>query len=155
VAKAVDVVRIPKHGTRPAGRGFGKLVHALLQQAELPVRREDLESIARVEARILGSEESELEPAMETALAAFNHALLAGIATATRVHREFPVLLREEDKLIEGVIDLAFLNDGVWTIVDFKTGPADKKRNRGQLELYSRALAAATGLAVRAVLFEI
>ena len=64
-------------------------------------------------------------------------------------------MLREGDRIIEGVIDLAFLNGGSWIIVDFKTGPADKKRNRGQLQLYRRALGLATGMPVRAVLFEI
>jgi ATP-dependent exoDNAse (exonuclease V) beta subunit len=154
-AKEVEIVRIAKSGVRPSGRAFGKLVHALLQQSELPARRENLHSIAQVEARILGSQESDIEPAIETALAALNHDLLAGVSTATRLHREFPVVLRENGKLIEGVIDLAFLNRGSWTIVDFKTGPADKKRNRGQLELYRRALGRATGMPVRAVLFEI
>jgi ATP-dependent helicase/nuclease subunit A len=152
---AVEVVRIEKRGTRPAGRAFGKLVHALLQQAELPARKEDLAAIARVEVRILDSESRDIDAAVETALAALQHPLLAGIATATRLHREFPVLLRQDDKLIEGVIDLAFLDRESWTIVDFKTGPADKKRNRGQLDLYRRALALATGKPVRAVLFEI
>jgi ATP-dependent exoDNAse (exonuclease V) beta subunit len=154
-SKSVELVRIERQGTRPSGRAFGKLVHALLQQAELPVRLDDLRTIAQVEARILASSESNLEPAIETARIALQHPLLAGIATATRCHREFPVLLRENGKLIEGVIDLAFLNDTSWTIVDFKTGPADKKRNRGQLELYRKALKLSTGKPVRAVLFEI
>jgi ATP-dependent exoDNAse (exonuclease V) beta subunit len=126
-----------------------------LQQARLPVQRDDLETIARVEARILASQDSDLEPAIQTALAALQHPLLSGIATSSRWHREFPVLLKEDGKLIEGVIDLAFLDRERWTIVDFKTGPADKKRNRGQLELYRRALALSTGIPVRAVLFEI
>jgi ATP-dependent helicase/nuclease subunit A len=154
-SKDVEIVRIPKQGVRPAGRAFGKLVHALLQQAELPVREENLRNIARIEARILGSEESDIEPAIQTALAALRHVFLSGVATATRLHREFPVMLREAGKLIEGVIDLAFLDGESWIIVDFKTGPADKKRNRGQLELYARALGLATGVPVRAVLFEI
>jgi ATP-dependent exoDNAse (exonuclease V) beta subunit len=151
----VELVQIPKQGTRPAGRAFGKLVHALLQDAELPVRAENLRTIAQVEARILGSEAVDIEPAIQTAMSALQHELLAGIATAKRLHREFPVLLREDGRLIEGVIDLAFLDRDAWTIVDFKTGPADKKRNRGQLALYRRALELATGQLVRAVLFEI
>ena len=154
-APKVDYVRIEKQGTRPAGRAFGKLVHALLQQAQLPAQADDLQAIAQVERRILESDERDIEPAVETALAALQHPLLSGIATANRVHREFPVLLQQDGKLIEGVIDLAFLAGDAWTIVDFKTGPADKKRNRGQLELYRRALAMATGMTVRAVLFEI
>ena len=108
-----------------------------------------------MEARILGSEEGDVEPAIRTALDALQHEFLSGAAVAKRLHREFPVLLREGNKLIEGVIDLAFLDGERWIIVDFKTGPADKKRNRGQLELYRRALGIATGMPVRAVLFEI
>jgi ATP-dependent exoDNAse (exonuclease V) beta subunit len=154
-SKSVELVRIERQGTRPAGRVFGKLVHALLQQAQLPVRVDDLQAIAEVEARILGSAGSDIEPAVQTALTALQHPLLAGITTATRLHREFPVVLRQGEKLIEGVIDLAFLANQSWTIVDFKTGPADKKRNRGQLELYRQALELATGFPVRAVLFEI
>lgn len=151
----VEVVSIPKQGTRPAGRSFGKLVHALLQEVRLPASREDLEEIAQVEARILGSDAGELEPATDAVMAALGHELLRGLNGAARVHREFPVLLRQGERLVEGVVDLAF-SDGVkWTIVDFKTGPADKKRNRGQLELYRQALATATGMAVRGVLLEI
>jgi len=154
-SKDVELVRIPRQGMRPAGRAFGKLVHALLQQADHPVTVENLRSIARVERRILNSEESDVEPAIQTALAALQHPLLAGTASAGRYHREFPVILREGEMLIEGVIDLALLDGAGWIIVDFKTGPADKKRNRGQLELYRRALRLATGMPVRAVLFEI
>jgi ATP-dependent exoDNAse (exonuclease V) beta subunit len=153
-SKSVAVVRI-EHGPRPAGRAFGKLVHALLQSAQFPVSIDDLRPIAAVEARILGSADRDVEPAVQTALVALQHPLLASVALAARVHREFPVMLREGSRIIEGVIDLAFLVDGQWTIVDFKTGPADKKRNRGQLDLYRRALEEASALPVRAVLFEI
>ncbi len=154
----VETVSVVKSGTRPAGRAFGKLVHALLQQCPIPPDADQIQSIAMVEARILGSEEDMIEPAIHTAMEALRHPLLAGIATANRLHREFPVLLRRGDafgQLIEGVIDLAFSDGASWTIVDFKTGPGDKKRNRGQLELYRQAIAQATGLPVRAVLFEI
>jgi len=116
---------------------------------------EELRRIARVEARILGSTDGEIQPAVEAAVAALQHELLRGAANAARVHREYPVILPEGGRVIEGVIDLAFLTAEGWTIVDFKTGPADKKRNRGQLDLYRRAMEAATGRPVRAVLFEI
>jgi ATP-dependent exoDNAse (exonuclease V) beta subunit len=158
-SQSVELVRIEKRASRPSGRAFGKLVHALLQQAELPVSatnlRANLEAIAQVESRILDSSEADIGPAIETALDALLHPLLESLSTAARIHREFPILLRQGDKLIEGVIDLAFTDGATWTIVDFKTGPADKKRNRGQLELYRQALAQATGLPVRPILFEI
>src|SRR6185437_3439286 len=109
-AKDVEIVRIVKQGVRPAGRNFGKLVHALLQEAELPARKENLQAIAGVEARILGSEAGDVEPAIQTALTALTHPLLAAISGAARVHREFPVMLRQSGSLIEGVIDLAFLD---------------------------------------------
>jgi ATP-dependent exoDNAse (exonuclease V) beta subunit len=154
-SKAVEHVRIEKNTARPSGRAFGKLVHALLQQAGLPASEANMRAIANVEARILESSDADIEPAIQTVLDALRHPLLDGLRTATRVHREFPILLRQSEMLIEGVIDLAFSDGASWTIIDFKTGPADKKRNRGQLELYRQALAQATGLPVRPILFEI
>jgi ATP-dependent exoDNAse (exonuclease V) beta subunit len=151
----VELVSIEKQGIRPSGQAFGKLVHALLQQAQFPVKEAELRKIAQVEARILESSESDIDPAVQVALGALRHPLLQGIGTAVRVHREFPVMLRRDGRMIEGVIDLAFSDGRSWTIVDFKTGPADKKRNRGQLGLYREALESSTALPVRAVLFEI
>src|SRR5581483_4210574 len=78
-AKSVELVRIEKQGVRPAGRAFGKLVHALLQQAQFPAQETDLRRIAQVEARILESQDRDIEPAVQTALTALQHPLLNGV----------------------------------------------------------------------------
>lgn len=57
-----------------------------------------------------------------------------------------------------GTVDLAFLDDGAWTIIDFKT---DQELTKGldvyrrQVALYARAINAATGTPARAVLLRV
>jgi ATP-dependent exoDNAse (exonuclease V) beta subunit len=77
-------------------------------------------------------------------------------SAALERHQELPVQLRLADgRLLEGAVDLAFSDGRQWTIVDFKTGRADEGRYRRQLALYGAALAKATGLPVRGVLFQL
>ena len=62
--------------------------------------------------------------------------------------RETPVTRDVEGTLVEGVVDLAFRENGVWTVADFKTdqelGP-DLEIYKRQVAFYSSAVAAATG----------
>jgi ATP-dependent exoDNAse (exonuclease V) beta subunit len=56
-----------------------------------------------------------------------------------------PILLKlEGNRVLEGVIDLAFEENGTWHVVDFKTdaeiGP-NRKRYENQLRWYCLALA--------------
>ena len=63
----------------------------------------------------------------------------------------------DEPVLIQGVIDLAFVEDGAWVLVDYKSnrvaGDWDEQalldHYAPQLRLYARALARVTGLPVR------
>jgi len=53
----------------------------------------------------------------------------------------------EEGSLVEGVIDLAFREGDVWTVVDFKTGREFKRSSERyimQVSLYSEAVRVAT-----------
>ena len=76
---------------------------------------------------------------------------------AGEIHREWSFNLRAPDlceSLLQGVIDLCFLEDGAWVLVDYKTDRvphAEKlwETYGQQLSLYRRALTAATGLPVR------
>ena len=80
-------------------------------------------------------------------------------ARAGRCRREVPLVLRLEDGvLVEGVADLAFAEDGCWTVVDFKTDVELGSRlaeYRRQVALYARAIAAATGQPATAVLLRL
>ena len=63
--------------------------------------------------------------------------------------RELPILLKlDGNRILEGVIDLAFEENGCWHVVDFKTdaeiGPDSgqkRKRYENQLRWYCLALA--------------
>ena len=64
--------------------------------------------------------------------------------------RETPVTIVDGDgTLVEGVVDLAFEEDGVWTVVDYKTDrelrTIGEAQYRRQVGLYASAIAQATG----------
>jgi ATP-dependent helicase/nuclease subunit A len=59
---------------------------------------------------------------------------------------------------MEGVIDLAFIENDSWIVVDFKTDAnfeATRTRYERQLQWYAHALSKLTGLPARAVLLSI
>lgn len=76
---------------------------------------------------------------------------------AAEIHREWAFNLRGTGQsMIQGVIDLCFLEDGAWTLVDYKTdalkGEALLEKYATQLRWYARALARITGRPVRQTL---
>lgn len=154
----IDVEMIPKPAGRPQGPRFGTLVHTVLRDVELgthtdgtkvkPSGRVEIERLARLHARVLGSPEEEIEAAVDAVSAALAHPLLERAGRAARRHRELPIVLKTEGgRLLEGNLDLAFLEDGGWTVVDFKTDadlPARQQHYRYQLEWYVFALSRMT-----------
>ena len=85
----------------------------------------------------------------------------ARCTTPGALRREVPVLVRLEDgALAEGVVDLAFREDGAstWTVVDFKTDrelAGERARYEAQLRLYVDAISRATGEPAHGVLFAV
>jgi ATP-dependent exoDNAse (exonuclease V) beta subunit len=115
-----------------------------------------------LQGRILGAPSAEVDAAAETARRALRHPLLARAAAAARAgkcRRETPVTMRLDDgTLVEGVVDAAFVEDGAWTVVDFKTDVEITGRveeYRRQAALYARAIATATGMPAHAVLLRV
>ncbi|MBI1894930.1 MAG: UvrD-helicase domain-containing protein [Acidobacteria bacterium] len=152
----IELISLGLAGARPVGRRFGKLVHALLASAAPGTGGGELQSIATLHARACGSPEEEIAAAIAVVRRAFAHPVLAGAAAARRCHRELPVVVKlAGGRLAEGRVDLAFSDGARWTVVDFKTGPADASRNREQLRLYAMALERASGQPVHAVLLEV
>lgn len=150
---AVDVIPLEGIRQRPGGRLFGRLVHRILERAG---GEEETAALAAIHGRALGFQDSDIAAAAEIARAALRHPALAGAATATIRRREMPVMARLEDgTLVEGVVDLAWSDGRSWTVVDYKTDDADRKRYRSQLRLYAHALRQATGLPARGILLEI
>jgi len=131
---------------RPGGRRFGILVHAILRDLELGGTPDQIAALARVHARLLDAPAEEADAAAASVEAAWAHPLLARARAAARCHRELPIHLRLEDgRLLEGVIDLAFVERGRWVVVDFKSDAVGAARYERQLQWYLYALWKATG----------
>lgn len=142
---AVEVARVETAAAAVSGRRFGKLVHALLQSG----------GDAAVHGRRWNATVEEVQAAEECARVVRAHPLVAA-APGREMFREMPVMVRLDDgSIVEGRVDLAWTDGALWTVVDYKTGPADRGKYRRQLQLYGLALHRATGLPVRAVLLEV
>jgi ATP-dependent exoDNAse (exonuclease V) beta subunit len=162
---AVSIVHVPVHAdtTRRGGAAFGALVHAVVAQASFEATREELEAVARAEARMLGLDAGDAGAAAAVAAAVFGHDLVARARRAAArgaCCRETPVTCTLEDgTVIEGVVDLAFEEAGRWQVVDFKTDreidAAGEMEYRRQVSIYAAAIQEATGLPADALLVRV
>ena len=165
---AVTVVELERAGARPAGKRFGSLVHAVLASVPLDVpdgRQVPVDEIARLHGRVFGATDDEIAAAAEVARRVLSHPLLGRARAAAQrgdCRREAPVSMRTDDGvLIEGVVDVAFREDGAWTVVDYKTdrdleeagGAIDVYRR--QVALYAEMITRATGAPASAVLMQV
>jgi ATP-dependent helicase/nuclease subunit A len=142
--------------TRPHGRRFGTLVHAVLAEIPLDAGPEVIGRTAVVQGRYLGCPGPEVDAAATVVAQALAHPLLRRAASAADCRRELPLGLRLEDgSVLDGVVDLAFADGDGWTVVDFKTDVGVEGNRAGyeeQVRLYARAISAATARPARAVL---
>jgi ATP-dependent helicase/nuclease subunit A len=153
---------------RPGGRRFGTLVHAVLAAVPLSADAGRIEEVARVQGRLVGASAEEIDAALGAVAAALRHPILERAAAAGAkedgaeegreeegqggLRRETPVLFRRPDGILaEGVVDLAFREDAVWTVVDFKTDRLAaseietlRPEYSAQVRLYVEAIEAAT-----------
>jgi len=161
--------------SRPHGKRFGTLVHAVLSVVPLNSDRDGIGEVARLQGRILGATEEEVAAAVATVHSALCHPLMrrASVAASSgQCRREVPVALKLDDGVIvEGVVDLAFQEQrpgqeqgqtagagSPWVVIDYKTDFEVKGRleeYRNQVSLYALAIARATGLETRAVLLRL
>jgi len=145
------------------GAAFGALVHAVLARAPFDATREALNEVAAGEARILAMDDGDASAAADVVERTLAHDLLVRARRAAArgaCRRESPVTLTLEDgTLVEGVVDLAFEEDGEWTVVDYKTdreiATAGEEQYRRQVALYASAIARATGSRTTGVLLRI
>jgi ATP-dependent exoDNAse (exonuclease V) beta subunit len=156
-AIAVETVEL-RDFTRPRGRRFGTLVHAVLAEVDLSAASPEVAKVARAQGRILGASGEEVTAAARAASAALAHPLLRRAASAEECRREEPLIHRLEDgTLLEGIVDLAYRDAAGWTVVDFKTDaePDSHPRYAAQLRLYCAAITAVTGLPARPALLAV
>jgi ATP-dependent exoDNAse (exonuclease V) beta subunit len=143
------------------GRDFGRLVHAILERAAID-RPQDLAGIARALAPRFGLGDEAADEAAGDADRTLAMPILARARAASSVFRELRLWFPDDGRLVEGVIDLVFEEEGGLVLVDYKTHPVSEgqlleqaERHKTQLQLYGRGLAQAAGLRVkeRLVLF--
>ena len=150
-------------GSAAGGARFGELVHAVLATAPLGGSHDDYSAAAEVQARILAATDEERNTAVETALRASAHELLQRAARAEALgvaRRECPVTLTtRHGAMLEGVVDLAFLEGNEWVVIDFKTdrelSQAGQERYTRQVAIYAAAIARATGQKASGVLVRV
>ena len=103
--------------------------------------------------RVFGATDDEVAAAAEVARRVLSHPLLARARAAARrgeCRREAPVSMRTDDGvLIEGVVDVAFREQGAWTVVDYKTD-RDLEEAGGAIEVYRRQVALYAQMITRA-----
>jgi ATP-dependent helicase/nuclease subunit A len=163
VEGAADVAVLTIEGRdphRPTGKRFGTLAHEVLARSPLSADAAEVASIASSLGRLFGNTEAEIAAAADAVSAALRHPLLKRARQAPHLHRETPLVRREDDgRLVEGVPDLVFRDDAEspWTVVDFKTDlrpDMAQSAHRRQVALYRLALQEATRIpAVGCILY--
>jgi ATP-dependent exoDNAse (exonuclease V) beta subunit len=155
----VELLEVERRAGRPFGPRFGALVHAVLATAPLDALPLDVAAVAAVQARLLGADTGEESSAVDAVRAALAHPIMQRARASAACRRETPVtLLTDDGTLVEGTVDLAFLDDGAWVVIDFKTDHELSKSldtYQRQVSLYAAAIAAATGEPARGVLLRL
>lgn len=128
----MDLVYLSRDVERPSGARFGTLVHAILQDVDFGAELAKIEALAKMHGRLLGATPDEVKASAAPVQSALSHSLLTRAVAAERMHREYPVVFdTEEGQRVDGSIDLAFYEDGMWFVVDFKTD-MDREAHRAQ-----------------------
>ncbi len=164
----IEVIDIDRAAGRPGGKRFGSLVHLLLSTAPFDAPdgvRAPVDELARLHGRVLGATPDEVEAAADVARRTLAHPLMVRARDALgrgECRREVPVSMRDgAGVLIEGVVDVAFRQDGAWIVIDYKTDrELDESDDaldiyRRQVALYAEMIAAATGEAAAGVLLRV
>ena len=152
----------PSGGSEAASAmDLGSLVHKLIEIADPSASEESIQSLADALAREYDLPPDDAGIATRLAKRALDHPLLKErAASAKEMHREVPFCVNYGDQLLEGAVDLLFVEDDGAVIVDYKTNDvteeeaaAAAERYRPQAEIYARAMTAALGVPIKEVTF--
>jgi ATP-dependent helicase/nuclease subunit A len=158
-AANVEIVELRGAADRPRGPRFGSLVHAVLATVPLDAADAVVERTAETQGRLLMAADAEVVAAAVVVTSVLRHGLISRARNGTGMQRESPITwLQKDGTMIEGVLDLAFEENGSIVVVDFKTDhelAAGEDRYRAQVQQYVNAVARATGLPATGVLFKV
>jgi ATP-dependent helicase/nuclease subunit A len=142
----------PLSPSQEQAKAFGVLVHKLLEKgwdwdAAL------LEKAALAWALDLGLPEEKAKEAAQMAAQTLENPLLQRARRAPKIFRELPLTGRMADgKLLNAILDLAFLEGEEWVVVDYKTDKdmeKEKEKYGLQLGYYAELLTRFTGRSVK------
>ena len=144
----------------PSAVAFGTLVHKLLESADF-ASPGDLLPLAEAQARDTGLSVADIHAAADLAERTLRMPLIRERALKSpEMHKEVPFAANYNEELLEGTIDLVFIEDNEAVVLDFKTNnitaaqaTAEAERYRPQAELYAHAMTAALSLPVKEVIF--
>jgi len=153
--------------TRPSGKRFGTLVHAVLAAMQLSASPSEVASLAALYARLFNATDEERDSAGSLAAALLKHPRLEAArkaeAEGRNVWREAPVTLRLDSEgaaphLVDGQIDLAYETAEGWVVVDFKTDieiASARDAYTRQVAMYVEAVQRSTGKPAKGVLLKV
>jgi ATP-dependent helicase/nuclease subunit A len=140
---------------RRDGRGFGTLVHRILELVDLDDPGGAL-PLAESLALSLDQDAEAVRRAAELVARTLALPILDRARSSPRRFRELPVVFPDGSDLVKGSVDLVFEEEGGLVVVDYKTDPIlegqlldQAGHHAPQLQLYGRGLAQATGLRVK------
>ncbi len=154
-AIAVETIATERVIGRSTGARFGTLVHNILRDVALDAGVDEIAGLAKLHGRVTGAPPLEVAAAGEAVRQVLGHDILQRARVAAEVHREWPLRVALAGGVFEGIVDLAFVENDVWHVVDFKTDaydPSRKRRYENQLRWYVVALERITGKRVRGYL---
>jgi ATP-dependent exoDNAse (exonuclease V) beta subunit len=133
-------------------KAFGVLTHKLLEKG-WKWDKALLEKAAQAWALELNLSEDKAMEAADMAAKALGQGLLQRAKKSSHIFRELPLTGKSPDGIsLNAVIDLAFLEDDQWVVVDYKTDrdmEKEKEKYRQQLDYYGKLLTEFTGKKVK------
>jgi ATP-dependent helicase/nuclease subunit A len=128
-------------------------VHAVLADVPFDADATLVGRVADQHGRMLGASREDIAASAAVAQSVLRHELLGRAAAAERhgkCRREAPVTLLSSGGMVEGIVDLAFEEDGRWIVVDYKTdrevASQGEAMYRRQVAAYGVGIENATGL---------
>ena len=158
----VPIVDVGREPGRPGGSRFGELLHAVLAAVPLSAETSMIACTAALLARVHLATEAEEQAAVRAAQTALDHPVMKRAAAAEErgeCRRETPLsMVLADGVLLEGIVDLAFREQGAWTVVDFKSDRSLERSGptyQRQVAFYAAAITAATGEPCEALLLRV
>jgi ATP-dependent helicase/nuclease subunit A len=154
-----DSITLPERSLEGYGLRWGTVVHEALDLLVAERTNSDPDKLQQKLKLAIEREELDQQrlPDIMQVLEGFKASVLwSRISQAREVHREMAFGLWQDSTYTTGIMDLVFLEDKGWVIVDYKTDRIEDKAHldkliqyyRPQVELYKSSFEAATGLAV-------